>query len=70
MKTLLGAVLIAVAVGYLEGCTFQLDSERYLSKEQDEKMRELCEPHGCRVIPLPAWREIEKRMNPYGPTKV
>lgn len=68
MKHLLAAVILASVVGCVQGCTLQLDdSERYLTKEQDARMRQLCEAHGCKVVPLPAWRNIEQQLR--GATK-
>lgn len=40
----------------LYGC-----AERYLSKEQDDEMRSLCEQQGgCTVVPTPMWKQIER----------
>ena len=42
----------------LAGCA--ANETRFLSKEQDESMRKICEPAGCRVVPLPLWQEIQQ----------
>lgn len=34
---------------------------RYLSKEEDDELRTVCEPAGgCAVIPRPVWQKIEQ----------
>jgi len=48
------AVLVAAIL--LAGCA----ETRYLTREQDEAMRASCEPQGCRVVPSPAWMQIER----------
>lgn len=36
-------------------------SNRYLSEEEDEKMRAMCEqPGGCAVVPGNLWRDIQR----------
>lgn len=35
-------------------------TECFLTVEQDEAMRKLCSPAGCRVMPSPMWREIQQ----------
>lgn len=42
----------------LAGCA--ANETRFLSKEQDDSMRKICEPAGCHVLPMPLWREIQQ----------
>lgn len=44
---------LVAAVVIFAGCT-----PRYLTAEQEEQIRKQCEPAGCRIIPLPLWRDI------------
>lgn len=32
--------------------------DRYLTKEQDEALREKCEPQGCVVVPAPLFQQL------------
>jgi hypothetical protein len=57
--TFFAAIVIALQ---LSGCA----SDRYLTKEQDDKMRAMCEAHGCEVVPSPVWREVEKILQHLG----
>lgn len=41
--------------------------ERYLTPEQDAEIARRC-TEGCKVIPLPAWREIEQQLR-HGATR-
>lgn len=55
----LGIVMVVlVLVGLLltaTGCA----SERFLTEEQDARLREQC-VQGCLIVPAPLWREIEQ----------
>lgn len=42
----------------LYGCA----EDRYLSKDEDQEMRETCTPHGCMIIPAPVWKQIERAL--------
>lgn len=54
-----GALALAmILTPLLYGCA----DDRYLTKEEDQEMREKCEPHGCMLIPVPAWRLIERAL--------
>lgn len=59
-------VWFVIAALFLFGCPgCASTSERFLTEEQDAKMRSICAPAGCEVIPSPIWVEIEailKRM--------
>lgn len=35
--------------------------DRYLSAEEDQKMREACETAGCITMPVPVFQELLKR---------
>lgn len=62
MSTRAGLVivmLLIVAVLLLGSCSAR---ERFLTEEQDAKIAEVCAEHGCKVIPLPRWREIEEQL--------
>lgn len=49
----------------LTGCA----SSRYLSEEQDAKMRELCDkPGGCSIIQGEQWQQIEQLLRRLGIT--
>lgn len=57
-------LFIAIVVGFLiPGCA----TERFLTEEQDAAMRSQCLPAGCRVVPLPAWRQIEQFIRQFLP---
>lgn len=51
----LWAAFLCVVIICLPGCS----SPRYLTEEQDDEMRNVCDPHGCQV-PYPAWVQIEE----------
>lgn len=58
-------VIAALFLFGCPGCASTSSPERYLTAEQDAEMRNVCDPHGCQVIPYPAWVQIEailKRM--------
>jgi hypothetical protein len=48
--------LIALLAFTMVGCT----TDRYLTKEQDDQMREVCESTGCAVLPADKWETIKK----------
>ena len=52
----IAVILIVSVTGALAGCA----GERYVSDEQDAALRATCEPAGCRVVPLPLWKQIEE----------
>ena len=41
----------------LSGCATQ----RYLSEEEDQQMREACDKTGCVTMPVPVFQELLKR---------
>ena len=56
---------IATIVLILSGCA----STRYLSEEEDAKMREICEDKangGCAVVPGNVWKSVEKLLGGIG----
>lgn len=50
MKTLILVLLLA-------GCA--TTPERFLTKEQDDEMRKVCES-GCITVPVSVWQQIEQ----------
>jgi hypothetical protein len=50
--------LLALILG-LAALTTGCAAERYLTDEQDAKMREICSTAGCEVVPTPLWQQIE-----------
>ena len=55
--------LLALAL-LLGGCA--ATPERYLSQEEDARMRELCAAEGCVVIPDSVFQEMVRRMRQMG----
>lgn len=51
--------LLLILIGWLAACAAP---DRYLSTEQDQMMRESCEPEGCVVIPNPDFEELIKKL--------
>jgi hypothetical protein len=49
-------MLIALIAFTMVGCA----SNRYLSEEEDAKMREVCETRGCAVLPGDQWETIKQ----------
>lgn len=43
----------------LLGCA----EDRFLSKEEDEELRQSCEQVECVVVPVPVWLQIMQRLN-------
>lgn len=56
--------LLALAL-LLGGCA-TATPERYLSQEEDARMRELCAAEGCVVIPDSVFQEMVRRMRQMG----
>lgn len=60
----LGIIIASIVLALmLTGCATE---ERYLTAEQDAKMREICEPAGCEVVPSPVWQQIERILHGLG----
>lgn len=56
----------AIAVALFAAALFGCATERYLTEEQDERMRSHCEPNGCAVIPNASWERIEQILEALG----
>lgn len=59
-------LLVAVAIGVPLACSGCV-AARYLTQEEDEKLRQLCErPGGCAVVPGNQWRAIQQFLERLG----
>lgn len=57
----LWAWLVVVLIFVPAACTMGgCATERKLTAEQDEAVHRECAPAGCRMVPLPIWRQIEQ----------
>jgi hypothetical protein len=56
--------IVALAATLLVGCATV--EERYLTKEQDDEMRQHCAESGCTVIPNAQWNMIERILQQLG----
>jgi len=53
------ALVVMMMVAIAAGCA--QTPARYLSDEEDAKLRSQCEPAGgCAMVPIPLWQKIEQ----------
>lgn len=54
-------LILGILLPTLAGCA----TDRFLTQEQDDQMREQCQL-GCKVIPGPIWNQIIQRLRGQG----
>ena len=64
-------LVLGAMAGLTAGCSAPPEPEqRYLSKEADERIRQVCEPFddegGCAVVPVPLFREMLQQLRSPG----
>jgi hypothetical protein len=56
-----------VALSLLSGCAAPVEDRYYLTVEQDQAVRDACEPAGCVMVPAPLLlniiRQLPKRVD-------